>query len=216
MSLAVAAMNPAAVFLKKAFLLSIFVILYKGSSAQVIDSAMVEDSSISIAYIPKYDWSIGLEHSYIPGIFTQNAYFPDNLEVAWWLKQRFYMQAGLFFQSADTVPGTTFFTHGFAIYGGATLKLFLFPNAYFTPSLNLTFDKYPDNTVLEQWSISIGPTASFEYFLSNRVSLRADLFNVNIGIASPYFFSDFPVITLHRILGLGVRYSFNWKQTPSE
>ena len=216
MSLAVAAINPAADFVKKALVLSFFVILYKGSSAQVIDSTTAEDSSFYIAYIPKYDWSFGIEHSYIPGIFTQNAFLPDNIEVSWWLNQRFYLQAGIFAESADTVPGTTFFSHGFSIYAGTTLKLFLFSNAYFTPSFNLYFDKYPANTVLETWSIALGPTASFEYFLSNRVSLRADLFNVNIGIASPFFFSDFPIITLHRFLGLGIRYSFNWKQVPSE
>jgi hypothetical protein len=216
MSLAVAAMNPAAVFLKKALMLSFFIILFKSSSAQVIDSTAAEDSTFYIAYIPKYDWSLGIEHSYIPGIFTQNAFRPDNLEVSWWLNQRFYLQAGIFSASADTVPGTSFFTHGFAIYAGTTLKLFLFRNGYFTPSLNIYFDKYPANAVLEDWSIALGPTASFEYFISDRISFRADLFNVNIGIASPFFFSDFPVITLHRILGLGVRYSFNWKQAPSE
>lgn len=216
MSLVIAAMNPAAVFLKKVIVLSFFVIFCKTSSAQVIDSTTAEDSSFYIAYIPKYDWSFGIEHSYVPGIFTQNAFFPDNLEVSWWLNQRFYLQAGIFAESADTVPGTTFFTHGWAIYGGTSLKLFLFRNGYFTPSMNIYFDKYPVNSVLQEWSVSIGPTAAFEYFISNRISLRADLFNVNIGIASPFFFKDFPVITLHRFLGLGVRYSFNWKEVPPE
>jgi len=197
--------------LRRIFLFFSVLFLFKQGMAQVTEPGPEVDTSLYyISYIPKYSWSVGIEHSYIPVIFTESAYLPDNIEVSFWLKQQFYFQVGVYTQPADTIPGLLLFSRGFAAYAGVTMKLFLFRNAYFTPSLNLCFDKYPrENT--KDWSLTIGPTASFEYFILNRFSLRADLFNVNIGFRTPDVSENFPTVTIHRLLGLGIRYNFDLK-----
>ncbi|MEO5673245.1 MAG: hypothetical protein ABIQ74_01230 [Chitinophagales bacterium] len=189
------------------------------SYAQVSDISDVGDSSYYIAYIPKYECSAGIAHSYLPGIFTNGGFYPDNLEFSGWINQRLYWQAGIFFLHsvteiipadsllnipADTSLKSAYFQPGYAFYAGTTLKLFLFKNAYFTPALNLFFDKYQGDT-RERWSVTMGPVAAFEYFVSNRFSLRADLFSFNLGIGSSGTF----LITTHRVLGIGLRYSFD-------
>ncbi len=176
--------------------------------AQSSDTIAESDTLYNVVFIPKYEVSVGIEHSYIPGIFVAQAFAPDNFEIQWWLKQRFYLQSGIFSASTDDVPGTSFFKSGFGAYAGITMKLFLFRNAYFTPSVNLYFDKYGQDSN-QEWSLAIGPTASFEYFIFNRLSLRGDLFNINIAASHPNFTGDGPFLTIHRFLGLGVRYNFD-------
>ncbi len=175
--------------------------------AQDVDS-LVADTSFYIVYVPRYEVSIGVEHSNVPAIFLSNAYIPDNYEVEWRVKNRTYMQAGLFAVSASDVPGEYFFTNGFGVYTGASLKLFLFKNAYFNATWNLIYDQYGKSDSVHNWSISTGPTAAFEYFVTDRFSLRLDAFNVNIAVGSPEGFSHI-FYTVHRLLGLGVRYNFD-------
>jgi hypothetical protein len=210
----ISSMRNAVVF----FLLMVF---GKVCFAQEIDSTAL-DSSYNIVYIPKYEWSIGLEHSYVPGIFIPDGSTPDNVEIAGWITQRYYWQAGAFHVHAidqfieadsvlnlpaDTISKSVYFQAGYAFYVGTALKLFLFRNAYFTPSLNLYFDKYEGNPN-ENWLISIGPTAAVEYFIFNRISIRADFFNFNFGVGGSGNF----LVTTHRILGLGIRYNFDIKR----
>lgn len=211
----------------KNFALFCCLLLFKAASAQVPDSTAANDTLFYYTYIPKYEWSVGIEHSYIPGMFAQDAFYPDNIEISFWAHQRLYLRAGAFHIGSitqinpsdpnlnipgDTVSKAVYFQAGSFFYAGGTLKLFLFRNAYFTPSIDFYFDKY-SITEPDSWSISVGPSAAIEYFISNRFSLRADLFNINIGIGSS---GKFPLLTTHRILGLGVRYSFDMKKVSSE
>jgi len=154
---------------------------------------------------PRYNLAVSIEYSYVPGIFLYGAFYPDNLEFTGRISQKVCLQGGIFAQSGDQVPGESFFEDGFAIYIGGTMKFFLFKNCYFTPAANVYVDVYK-NTVLDDWSITIGPTLAFEYFFSDRFSLRLDVINVNIGIGFPN--TDL-IGTLHRLAGVGVKYNFN-------
>ena len=156
---------------------------------------------------PLYHHAVSIEHSYIPGIFIDGAFIPDNIEYTGRITQKLYLQGGVFAQNADEIPGATFFTTGFAFYAGATVKFYLFRHTYFTPALNLYYDHYREN-VLYQATITIGPTVAFEYFISDRLSLRLDAVNINIGIGLPN--ADF-VGTVHRFIGIGCKYNFDLK-----
>ena len=151
--------------------------------------------------------AISIEHSYIPGIFIYGAFIPDNFEYAHRITRKLYLQGGVFAQSADEIPGETFFTTGFGLYAGATMKFHLFKEAYFTPALNIYFD-YDAENIFYRETFTIGPTVAFEYFLSNRFSLRLDLLNVNFGIGLP---EGDVVGTVHRLIGIGGRYNFSFK-----
>ena len=181
-------------------------------NAQVSDSLPEEDTSYYIVYIPKHSWSVGIGYTSVPAIFTEGAFLPNSFEVQWWLKQQFYLQVGAFAQGEGVVPDNYFFNKGFGVYAGATFKLFLFPKAYLIPSLNIYYDQYPDDHG-GGWSISTGPTASFEYFLGNRFSLTADLLNISYGyISTGNDFQTSTQITIHRALGLCARYNFDLKK----
>lgn len=164
---------------------------------------------------PKYYQAISVEYSYVPGIFIYGNFYPDNLEYSLRVGKKVYVQAGLFCNNADEVPGESFFKNGFAVYGGSAMKFFLFRHhgflhgsAYFTPSVNLYVDFYGKNSIEYDASITAGPTLAVEYYFSDRISLRIDVLNVNIGVGVPY--NDF-VGTVHRVLGIGLRYNFDSK-----
>src|SRR5437762_2220937 len=78
----------------KIFALLCSLCFFKPSSAQVADSTAAEDTFYYYTYIPKYEWSVGVEHSYIPGILKKDAFYPDNIEISFWLHQRLYFRAG--------------------------------------------------------------------------------------------------------------------------
>lgn len=184
-----------------------FIVLLLFIASSVYVSAQRKD--------PYYHHAVSIEHSYIPGIFLYGYFLPDNIEYSLRISKKVYLQAGLFAQNAEEVPGESFFKTGFAVYSGATMKFFLFRNNgflagsfYFTPSLNLYADYYGPEYSLYDWTFTLGPTVAAEYIFSDRVSLRFDAINVNLGIGFPY--GDF-VGTVHRFLGLGVRYNFGLK-----
>lgn len=168
------------------------------------------DTAIVINYIPKYSWSVGIEHSFIPQLFQQPAqYIPDNFEVQWWLGNRIYGEAGFHVFTYDSKNHETK-TDGYAIYLGATAKLFLFPHAYFTPAWSLYYEQKSEATDSGGFIISTGPTAAFEYFIGNRFSLRLDLVNLSYG----YYSSQKENLrggqfSVYRALGLGARYNFD-------
>lgn len=161
---------------------------------------------------PAYRHGLAVEYSYVPGIFLYGNFLPDNLEYSYAAGRKLYLQAGLFTQNADEIPGDAYFDGGFAMYGGASRRFFLLRNhgwlsgsLYFSPSMHLYADYYADNNSLYDWTFTIGPTIAFEYTFSDRLSCRLDLLNFNAGIGFPY--GDF-VGTVHRVLGLGVSYHF--------
>lgn len=155
--------------------------------------------------------TISLEYSYVPGIFLYGNLLPDNLEYSFRAGQKLSVQSGLFAQNADVVPGSSYFKDGFAIYGGVALKLHMFErhrfpagSASFVPSVHTYADYFAENSVYD-WTLTIGPTAAFEYAFSKRLSCRLDLLNINFGIGLPK--GDF-VTTVHRLLGLALQYHF--------
>lgn len=155
--------------------------------------------------------AISLEYSYVPGIFLYGYLLPDNLEYSFRAGKKFSVQSGLFAQNADAIPGSSYFKDGFAMYGGVALKLHLFErhrfpagSASFVPSVHAYADYFAENSLYD-WTLTIGPTASFEYTFSKRLALRLDLLNINFGIGLPK--GDF-VATVHRLLGLGLQYHF--------
>ena len=161
---------------------------------------------------PVLKHSLAIEYSYVPGIFLYGNFLPDNIEYSYAAGRKIYLQAGLFSQNADEIPGDSYFDGGFAIYSGAAMKFFLFRNngflsgsVYFTPSMHLYADYYAEKNSLYDWTFTIGPTIAAEYVFSGRLSCRLDLLNFNVGIGFPH--DDF-VGTVHRLLGLGVQYRF--------
>ena len=169
---------------------------------------------------PKYKWSIGIEHSSIPIMFTQHTYFPDNIEISQWIRKHKYWQVGIIFVpladeytqtdsllniKGDTITKPIYFQSRIAFYGGFAYKLYLAKKFYLTPSLNFYLEDFYYDT--DNWALAVGPTAAFEYFITNHFSIRADVFNFNFAISSTGNF----LVTLHRIMGLGVRYNFSRK-----
>ena len=161
---------------------------------------------------PLFKHGLAIEYSYVPGIFLYGNFLPDNIEYSYALSRKINLQAGLFSQNADEIPGDSYFDGGFAIYSGAAMKFLLFRNngflsgsVYFTPSMHLYADYYAENNSLYDWTFTVGPTIAAEYVFSDRISCRLDLVNFNIGMGVPY--GDF-VGTVHRLLGLGVQYRF--------
>ncbi|HYV93436.1 MAG TPA: hypothetical protein VE978_16810 [Chitinophagales bacterium] len=169
---------------------------------------------------PKYKWSIGIEHSNTPVIFTQHDYLPDNIEISQWIAKHRYWQVGVIYVpltdettqtdtflniKGDTISKPIYFQSRFAIYGGYSLKLYMGKRMYFTPSLNLYIEDFYYDT--DNWALAVGPTTAFEYFFTNHFSLRLDLFNFNFALSSSGNF----LVTLHRVIGMGVRYNFSRK-----
>ena len=170
------------------------------------------DSTTVINYIPKYSWSMGIEHSFVPQIFQEPAqYIPENLEVQWWMGNRLYGEAGFHIFNA-TYKNKGLVYDGFAVYVGATFKLFMFPNAYFTPTWSIYYEQTPDGDDSPGRIVSTGPTAAFEYFIANRFSVRLDLVNLSYG----YFFAEKEnesggQFAVYRAIGLGLKYNFDLK-----
>lgn len=168
------------------------------------------DTGIVVNYIPKYSWSVAIEHSYVPQIFQEPAqYIPDNFEVQWWMVNRVYGNAGIHVFNATDNKGNLLYD-GFAAYAGANFKLFLFRYAYFTPSWSVYAEVPDDEDSGGGFILSTGPTASFEYFIGNRFSMRLDVINISYGY---HFTSDEDasggLLSFYRALGLALRYNFD-------
>jgi hypothetical protein len=157
---------------------------------------------------PFYYNAISIEHSYLPAVVIYEYLLPDNIEYSQRISKRIYLQAGFFTENADEVPGKDFFENGFAVYAGGSMKFYLFRHAYFTPALNIYYDVYGQKNVIYDGSFTIGPTIAFEYFISNRFSLRLDVVNLNVGAGIPN--GDF-LGTVHRYFGVAGRYNFNFR-----
>jgi len=192
---------------------SILMISFSELFAQKDYTVTAVDTSVIINYIPKYSWTVGIEYSYVTQIFQSPAtYYPDNFEVEWWIKNRLYGEAGIHLYSQyHKSTGNEY--EGFSTYAGATFKLFMFRNAYFTPAWSIYFEPNSNSSDTVGSFLGTGPTAAFEYFIKNRLSFRLDLVNLTFG----YHFSPDPgesgtKITTYRVLGLGVRYNFDLRK----
>jgi len=178
--------------------------------------------------IPLYRFSVSIEHSFVPGIFTGDQYFPDNVEVAMRLAGRgyaqtpgakWYAQAGsqVFISNPNYHPQG--YLHDYSFYAGTSLKLRLFEHAYLASQWNLVYARFPNqdeisysgNTEKNAWSLTSGPTLGFEYFLGKRVSFRVDIAGLGYGFYRGEFWEG-RRFEFYRFLGLGVRYNFDiWK-----
>lgn len=108
-------------------------------------------------------------------------------------------------------------------YAGGLLKLKIFRNFYFTPSLDFYYSRikrFHSDTLFENSSYyTLGPTIGFEYFISKGISLNTDLLNVNFGLHSDSqnqparAYSEF---TINKMLSLGIHYNFDWKKQRSK
>ena len=184
------------------------------ATAQSSFTVTPEDTTVVINYIPKYSWSAGIGYRGIPySIDLENPY-PDNVEIQGWLGQRWYAQVGGFYSVDLSEQGKKDSAKQYGFYGGVTMKLFLFRNAYFIPSLNLFYDKGIENGDLN-WSINAGPTLAFEYFILNRFSMTADIINLSFGYISRNDNSPCTdcnsIFSMQKFLGVGVRYNFDLK-----
>ncbi len=177
------------------------------------DTSWEVDTTIYYVYIPRYSWSMAMGYTSLPSLVKNASFLPDNVELHWWLANRFYMQIGFFFQPDGVVPNNWFFQKGFAAYAGCTWKLFLRPGLYLIPSWNLYYDYYPADSLL-QFSVTLGPTGAFEYFFHNRFSVTAHLLNVSYGVARQKPAEYKTRFTLHWALGISLRYHFDLRPLP--
>ncbi|MBA3649499.1 MAG: hypothetical protein H0W62_13275 [Chitinophagales bacterium] len=131
------------------------------------------------------------------------------------IKNKFYFEAG-FIPYWSGSPNHK--SWGVKVFAGGKLKFKLFKNAYFNPSFN-GFLKYSSGVEINRAPdkllyIGAGPSIGFEYFLSKRISLTANLFGIAYGfpvyqsnkISSIRKFGSFDV---YRFLGIGIHYNFN-------
>lgn len=174
-----------------------------------------EDTTVYIVYIPYYSWSVAAGYSSLPSVVMKGSVLPDNLELQVWLGNRYYLQAGVFTQPDGIIPDNLLFTEGFAAYGGLAFKLFLFPQAYFTPSFNIYYDRFARDST-KQYAITAGPAIGFEYFFSNRFSLSTNLFGGGYGWARQSLASNDSRYSIHWAIGLMFRYNFNLQPARSE
>jgi hypothetical protein len=191
---------------KKIFIILCCVCVSKAASAQYY------------LFNPKYHWSIGIEHSNTPAMWTEHIFLPDNIEISQLIRKHKYRQVGVIYVpltdeitqtdsllniKGDTISKPIYFQTHIAFYGGWAYKLYLAKNFYLTPSLNFFIeDIYYDTN---NWALAVGPSAAFEYFFTNHISARVDLFNFNFAISTSGNF----LVTLHRVMGLGLRYNFS-------
>lgn len=180
-----------------------------GSSDGPADT-LEEDTTVYIVYIPYHSWSVGLGYSSLPAVVKNLSLLPDNLELQWWLGNRFYMQAGLFTQPDGVVPDNLFFSRGFALYAGVLIKLFMFPKAYFTPSLNVYYDQFVKDPN-KQFAVTAGPAIGFEYFFDNRFSAASNLFGGGYGWARQTLANNNSRYSIHWAMGLALRYNFDMR-----
>ncbi|MFI5135136.1 MAG: hypothetical protein ACHQD9_04740 [Chitinophagales bacterium] len=179
-----------------------------------------EDTTVYVTYIPRFSWSAGIAYSSLLAPFNSGSAFPDKLEIQAWIRNRLYLQCNAYSFSDGELDNSDYFNRGFALSAGAALKLFLFRNTYFVPSLNLYFDDYPPGSDA-RWSLTIGPTIAFEYFfLRNRFSAEVTIVDLTWGISAK---NDSTAnqnslstrLTAHQYLGLGVRYNFDLKKSKA-
>ena len=198
------------------FWLNLFLMTFLFSvatQAQQFEVTPAEDTSVIINYIPKYSWSGGIEYSFLPAQISDGSWVPDNYEIQVWLGNRWYLQVGAFAQYGAASFDNYFFNYGFGLYAGVSMKLFMFNRVYFTPSWNVYYDQTPKNYDVPGWSITTGPTASFEYYPIDHISIRIDLLNYNFG----YFHAtdgdnSSSNFIAHRGLGVGLRYNFDLRK----
>ncbi|MCS6990898.1 MAG: hypothetical protein NZL95_03465 [Chitinophagales bacterium] len=179
-----------------------------------IADTLEEDTTLFIVYIPYHSWSTGLGYSSLPSVVQQFSILPDNLDVQWWLGNRFYMQAGLFTQPDGIVPDNLLFSRGFAVYSGVLFKLFMFPHAYFTPSFNVYFDRFARDST-KQYALTAGPAVGFEYFFSKRFSVATNLFGGGYGWAHQNIAHTDGRYSIHWAIGLSCRYNFDWPRAQN-
>jgi len=191
-------------------------------SAQKADSLVSkDDTTVYIAYIPRFSWAIGIAYSSLLAPFNSGSGYPDKIEVQAWIKNRLYLQCIAYTFADGNLDNNDYFNRGFALSVGVALKLFLFRNAYFIPSANLYFDDYPpDND--SRWSLTLGPTIAFEYlFFQNRFSAEATIVDLAWGISATRDSTGNQNslgtrLTAHQYLGMGIKYNFDLKKSGTE
>jgi len=117
----------------------------------------------------------------------------------------------------------------YTIYAGTLFKFHVVNKLFFTPSLDLYFQRnlelpaasyvYPANSIY----LAIGPTMGFEYYFSKRFSINTDLLNINYGLkfdlfqnpspqSNQRFLAEHGHASIYKMFSLGFHYNFNWNK----
>lgn len=188
--------------------------------------------------LPKYKNSISLELNN-PAGYAREIIDPDisvafpsvTLSGEFRINKKFYGEFGFipFGEGAAEVNRWEYENYNktrtyYALYAGGLMKFRVINHFYFTPSLDLYFhrDKYKEER--NNFYLGLGPSFGFEYFVSNRISLKTEIMGMSLGFlydkhSSPGLNpmqNDYPgkhlSYGIYKGLSLGIHYNFGGKK----